>query len=169
MKRTQYEAIILFILIFLIMFSSPLTAGEIYVWKDKNGVECITTTPPPENAKVSHQEKFQPTDRSEIEAYQRKRKAETDRREREYQSKRRAYEYEQTFKNISESYEGNNRKRAIEYAKETYNREREWLEKYQDHRRNSGRYGQDIWNDAIKSQEKEVEKARRKLYDLENN
>lgn len=43
------------------MFSVPLTAGDIYIWKDKNGVENITTTPPPENAKVRHRESFHPT------------------------------------------------------------------------------------------------------------
>lgn len=42
------------------MLSVPLMAGDIYIWKDKNGVENITTTPPPENAKVRHRESFHP-------------------------------------------------------------------------------------------------------------
>lgn len=46
------------------MFSVPLTAGDIYIWKDKNGVENITSTPPPENAKVRHRESFHLDDKN---------------------------------------------------------------------------------------------------------
>jgi len=157
-----------FTLIFVITFSTPLTAGEVYIWKDKNGVENITTTPPPENAKIRHQEKFRQTDRQEIQAYQQQKKAEADRRDMEDQAKRRAFEYEQITKDISKNYEVGKRKREIKWAKEAYDREQETLEKYQDHRRSSRtNYGQRLWNDSIRDQEKEVEKARRKLYDLE--
>ena len=168
MIRTQCETIILFILFFIIMFSVPLTAGEVYVWKDKNGVENITTKPPPENTMVHHQEKFKRTDRWEIEAYQQQRNAEIDRRDREYQANRRAAEYEHKNQDIKDSYKDSSRKRELKWAKADYDREQETLEKYQDHRRNAlTSYGRGLWNNSIREQEKEVDKARKKLYDLE--
>ena len=167
-KRAQCETIILFILIFIIMFSVPLTAGEIFIWKDKNGAENITTAPPPENAKVHDRQKYQPTPQWEIEAYQRQRKSEANRIDRERQANRRASEYEQKIKDIDESYKESNRKREIEWAKEAYDREQETLERYKNYRRRAfTTYGRYLWNDSIKDQEKEVDKARNKLYDLE--
>lgn len=101
----------------------PLIAGEIYIWTDKKGVEHITTTPPPENAKVRHREKYQQTNQWEIDAYERQRKAAADRMDREDRVKRRANEYDQSLNKISESYKDSSRKRDIEQAKESLRRE----------------------------------------------
>lgn len=161
----------LFIIIFiLIMFSVPLTAGEVYIWKDKNGVENITTTPPPEKAKVIHREKYQQLKRSEIETHQRQQKAEAERQDREDRVRKSINTYKQKIEDINQNYEEDKRKREIEQAKDTYEREQETLERYQDYRRNAlTRYGRDLWNDSINKQEKEVDKARKKLYELERN
>lgn len=63
----------------LIIISNMAFAGEIYTWTDKKGVEHITTTPPPEYAKVKDRSSFKRDDPREIEAFQRKQKAATDR------------------------------------------------------------------------------------------
>lgn len=162
---------ILFITIFiLMMFCLPLTADEVYIWKDKNGVENITSTPPPENAKVIHREKYQQHKRSEIEAYQRQQKAEAERRNREDRVRKSISTYKQKIEDINQNYEEDKRKREIERAKDAYEREQERLERYQDYRRNAlTRYGRDLWNDSINKQEKEVDEARKKLYELERN
>ena len=73
MKKSSFVFLILF------AFVSTAHAGEIYVWKDKNGVENITTTPPPANVKVKDRSAFTRDTSAAIEAFQRKQKAATDR------------------------------------------------------------------------------------------
>ena len=60
---------------FLFLVSFPLYAGEMYTWTDKEGVVHITTTPPPEYAKIKDRSTFKRDDPREIEAFQRKQKA----------------------------------------------------------------------------------------------
>ena len=62
----------------MIIFSNTAFAGEIYTWTDKKGVEHITTTPPPEYAKVKDRSTFKRDDPRQIEAFQRKQKAAID-------------------------------------------------------------------------------------------
>ena len=66
----------LFASLFLVSF--PLYAGEIYTWTDKKGVEHITTTPPPEYAKIKDRSTFKRDDPRQIETFQRKQKAAID-------------------------------------------------------------------------------------------
>lgn len=66
----------MFIMILLYSFSSY--AGEIYIWQDKNGVENITTRPPPENAKIKDRAAFKRDKPRAIETFQRKQKAAID-------------------------------------------------------------------------------------------
>jgi hypothetical protein len=70
---------IIFVFFILFVFTSPIFAGEIYIWKDKNGVENITTTPPPENAKVRDRMQYQRDTSEAIQRYEAERKAATDR------------------------------------------------------------------------------------------
>ncbi len=70
--------ILFLITLYLIIFSNMAFAGEIYTWTDKKGVEHITTTPPPEYAKVKDRSTFKRDDPREIEAFQRKQKAAID-------------------------------------------------------------------------------------------
>ncbi|NLG16477.1 MAG: DUF4124 domain-containing protein [Fibrobacter sp.] len=70
--------ILFLITLCLIIFSNTAFAGEIYTWTDKKGVEHITTTPPPEYAKVKDRSTFKRDDPRQIEAFQRKQKAAID-------------------------------------------------------------------------------------------
>jgi hypothetical protein len=69
---------IIFVFFILFVFSSSLQAGEIYIWKDKNGVENITTTPPPENAKVRDRMQYQRDTPEAIQRYEAERKVATE-------------------------------------------------------------------------------------------
>jgi hypothetical protein len=62
----------------VVAFTSSTFAGELYTWIDKNGVENITTTPPPETAKEKHRTKYERQSEKEIAAFEKKQKAAID-------------------------------------------------------------------------------------------
>lgn len=64
---------------FLFLVSFPLYAGEIYTWTDKSGVEHITDTPPPDNARIKSKSFYKRSSPQEIEAFQRRQRAATER------------------------------------------------------------------------------------------
>jgi len=67
------------LVIVILLFSLPVFAGEIYTWTDKSGVENITTTPPPESAKIKNRSTFKRDHPQAIESFQRKQRAATER------------------------------------------------------------------------------------------
>jgi hypothetical protein len=70
---------IVFVFTITVFFVFSAVAGEIYTWVDKNGVENITTTPPPANAKVKNQSTFKSDNPYEIERFRQRQKAATNR------------------------------------------------------------------------------------------
>lgn len=68
----------LFPVVFFLFLSIPAFAGDIYIWTDKKGIDNITTTPPPEGAKLKGASSFQRDDPAEIKAFQRRQKAAND-------------------------------------------------------------------------------------------
>ena len=75
-----------FVALCLIFFSSTANAGKVYIWTDKNGVEHITTAPPPENAKIKYKAATKSDSPSEIARFQAQQKAQTDRYYQEWQA-----------------------------------------------------------------------------------
>jgi len=63
---------IIFVFLIISFVTSVAGAEDLYTWTDKNGVENITTTPPPEKVKVKHQTKYKRPSAQESEAFQRK-------------------------------------------------------------------------------------------------
>lgn len=80
---------IIFVLLVLFFLISSAGAEELYTWTDKNGVENITTTPPPEKAKVKHQTKYKRPSAQESEAFQRKASAAVNKSYRGWQNSQR--------------------------------------------------------------------------------
>jgi hypothetical protein len=104
---------IIFIFFILFVFTSPIFAGEIYIWKDKKGVENITTTPPPENAKVRDRMQYQRDTPEAIQRYETERKAKEQkqeaesRRNRQINETKRANEQAQTSAQTSRDQRAN--------------------------------------------------------------
>lgn len=74
---------IIFTFLIIFIFSFSVFAGEIYIWKDKNGVENITNIPPPENAKIRDRMKYQRDSPEAIQRYEAEQRAKEERREAE--------------------------------------------------------------------------------------
>lgn len=70
---------IIFMFLIIFIFSFSVFAGEIYIWKDKNGVENITNIPPPENAKIRDRMQYQRDSPEAIQRYEAEQRAATER------------------------------------------------------------------------------------------
>jgi hypothetical protein len=135
---------IIFVFFILFGFSYSLRAGEIYIWKDKNGVENITTTPPPENAKVRDRMQYQRDTPEAIQKYETERKMkeqgqQINRGQANDNNKSKTYDsaYEKKRKELSDNYnrasreynEENKRRENSVFNKKPTAREKELREK----------------------------------------
>jgi len=141
-------------------------AADIYMWIDKNGTKIVSDRPPPKGVKLIDTESYTPDSPAEIQRYQLQQKA----RERAREPKHTTVipqpreDRDEAAQSIKKEMQAGKIKRANENLEEAQN----LREYYRDrHREARGQRESDYYDREVKLQDKEIEKKRQRLRNLE--
>lgn len=161
-------------IIFLVALLIPIPAipGQIYIWVDDQGVRHITDKPPERPTEMIGTVPNKQASPEEIQRFEAERRAERNRLDSERQQQQildayrtRERQYEMGMEKIEKEIE----KSAIERARENLKAAEERREELaDDYRGTYSSWGRDFYQDRMKKQDKEIDKRRRELMELEN-
>lgn len=151
---------------------SPLFAGEIYIWTDKNGIKHITDTPPPAKTKGKvERESYRQETPAEIEAWKQKQAEAADRLYGKDQAERRAsklnWQINEANARRRESLE-ENRQKAEKLQKEQINYELKQAEsRAESARREKNSASDEYWRAFWQRHQNDAEFEARRLQDMQ--
>lgn len=156
--------VLISVVIVFIIYSFAL-AAEIYTWIGKDGSIVISNLPPPKGAKVIDVDSYTPSTPAEIRAFRQKEKI----RENAIELNRSVNMPHYDQAEAERAYKEAERKTKINRAREDLQDAQDRRERYRDYHRGAhSQWGSNYWDEQVQYQDKEIEKKRRRLKDLED-
>jgi hypothetical protein len=154
-----------------IALPASISAGEIYMWIDKDGTRHASTSPPPsmKGIKMIDQMSHRRDSPQEIRQYEMQQKLKQRLNLLESERQRGINQARESAKRSQEQLKQDQKDAELRRAKEALAFEEKYQKRYEDQRRNSTyQWRIDLYDDLKRQQDKDVEEKRRKVMELEN-